>query len=69
MTQEQIRKAITEMDCLDGKETNALAGMIFEAMETGAKEKIQAAAAVIEFLSSADRITLANRMDMFDLFI
>jgi len=69
MTQEQIRNAIIEMDCLDRKEANALAGLIFEAMETGAKEKIQAAAAVIEFLASADRITLANRMDMLDLFI
>jgi len=69
MTQEQIRNAIIEMDCLDRMEANALAGMIFEAMETGAKEKIQAAAAVIEFLASADRITLANRMDMLDLFI
>lgn len=69
MTQEQIRNAINEMDCLDRKEANALAGLIFEAMETGSKEKIQAAAAVIKFLDSADRITLANRMDMLDLFI
>ena len=69
MTQEQIREAITEMDCLDRKEANALAGLIFEAMETGAKEKIQAAAAVIKFLASADRITLTNRLDMLDLFI
>lgn len=69
MTQGQIRDAIIEMDCLDGMEANVLAGLIFEAMETGAKEKIQAAAAVIEFLANADRITLANRMDMLDLFI
>ncbi len=69
MTQEQIREAITEMDCLDRKEANALAGLICEAMETGAKEKIQAAAAVIKFLASADRITLTNRLDMLDLFI
>ena len=36
MTQGQIRNAITEMDCLDRMEANALAGLIFEAMETGA---------------------------------
>ena len=69
MTQGQIRNAIIEMDGLDRKEANALAVLIFEAMETRDKEKIQAAAAVIEFLASADRITLANRMDMLDLFI
>lgn len=69
MTQGQIREAIIEMDCLDRKEANALAGMIFEAMETGDKEKMQAAAAVIKFLASADRITLTNRLDMLDLFI
>ena len=67
MTQGQIREAITEMDCLDMKEAKALAGIIFQAMETRKEEKIQVAAVVIDFLTSADRITLANRMDLLDL--
>ena len=67
MTKEQIKEAIKEMDCLEEKEAAILAGVIFEAAN-GTEEKRQAATAVINFLYDADRITMANRLDMIDLF-
>lgn len=67
MTQGQIREAILEMHCLSWMEAHTLAGLIFAARETGAKEKIEVVAVVIDFLASAGRITLANRLDMLDL--
>ena len=60
MTKETIKKALREMDCLEGKEIEALAELIH-------KDKREEAHAVIDWLFMADRITLENKLDMKDL--
>lgn len=67
MTKDQIKEAIKEMDCLEEKEASVLAGIILEAAN-GTEEKRKAATTVINFLYNADRITMANKLDMIDLF-
>ena len=67
MTKDQIKEAIEQMDCMHEKEASVLAGIILEAAN-GTEEKRQAATTVINFLYNADRITMANKLDMIDLF-
>ena len=73
MTREQIREAIREMDCLDRKEADALAELIYEANErrteyTGT-DAYKKAAAVIDWMFAADKITFSNKMDLRDLIL
>ena len=67
MTKETIRKAIKEMDCLDRKETEAMADLIFEANEKRNEEAINKVADILDWLHKTDRITLSNYLDMRDL--
>lgn len=66
MTRGQIKEMLAEKDFLLTGEMEALADMIFYAIEEkpGAREK---AAAVIEWLYIADRIYLNDRNDLLDL--
>lgn len=66
MTRGQIKEMLAEKDFLLTGEMEALADMIFYAIEDkpGAREK---AAAVIEWLYAADRIFLNDRNDLLDL--
>ena len=68
MTKETIRKTIKEMDCLDRKEEEEMADLIFEANEKRTEEAISKAAAILDWLHKTDRITLSNYLDMRDLF-
>lgn len=68
MTREQIREAIIEMDCLNRKEADELATMIFRAAETGKEEDRQKVTAVIDWLYATDSITLLNGLEMKDLY-
>ena len=67
MTKGQIKEMLAEKDFLLTGEMEALADIIFYAIEDkpGAREK---AAAVIEWLYAADRIFLNDRNDLLDLF-
>ena len=67
MTKETIREAIKEMDCLERKETEILADMIFEANEKRTEEAINKAAEILDWLHKTDRITLSNYLNMRDL--
>ena len=68
MTREQIREAIIEMDCLNRKETDELATMIFRAAETGKEEDRLKVTAIIDWLYATDSITLRNGLEMKDLY-
>lgn len=68
MTREQIREAIIEMDCLNRKETDEMATMIFRATETGKEEDRQKVTAIIDWLYATDSITLRNGLEMKDLY-
>ena len=67
MKKDEITRAIEEMDCLNRTEVGAMTNLIFEAIEEGTEEKIDKAAAVIEWLHKTDRITLNNYLDLRDL--
>lgn len=67
MTREQIAEAIREMDCLEQKEREALAGLLYEAREKQTQEAIGKAMAVIDWLYQTERITLINGLEMRDL--
>lgn len=66
MTRTEIKETLTEMDFMDSKETEALTDLIWNAMERkqGAQEK---AAAVLEWLYTADRIEFKHLLDLKDL--
>ena len=66
MTRTEIKDMLTEMDALLTGEMEALADMIYDAMEEkpGAKEK---AAAVLDWLYTADRIEFKHKLDLQDL--
>ena len=73
MTRDQIKEEIKEMDCLERFEIEALADLIYQANErkvdyTGT-DAYKKAAAVIDWLYEADRITLINKLDMRELLL
>lgn len=66
MKRTEIKNMLTEMDFLLTGEMEALADLIYDAMERkpGAIEK---AAAVLDWLYMADRIEFKHKLDLQDL--
>ena len=68
MTREQIREAITEMDCMSEIEADTLSMMIHKAIESGREKDRQKVTTVIDWLFDTDSITLRNELEIKDLY-